>query len=66
MIVLAPLATMTCCHSCAFVRALAIALFYTCGTFVGGVFGPALFGYLVSTGSRELLFRGYLAGASVP
>jgi MFS family permease len=45
------------------IRALAIALFYTCGTFAGGVFGPALFGYLVGTGSRELLFRGYLAGA---
>ena len=45
------------------IRAIAIALFYTCGTFAGGVGGPALFGYLVSTGSRELLFRGYLAGA---
>jgi MFS family permease len=46
------------------IRAIAIALFYVCGTFVGGVFGPALFGYLVGTGSRELLFRGYLAGAA--
>jgi MFS family permease len=46
------------------IRALAIALFYTCGTFVGGVFGPALFGYLVDTGSRELLVRGYLAAAA--
>jgi MFS family permease len=45
------------------IRAMAIALFYTCGTFAGGVGGPALFGYLVGTGSRELLFRGYLAGA---
>jgi len=45
------------------IRAIAIALFYVCGTFAGGVFGPALFGYLVGTGSRELLFRGYLAGA---
>jgi MFS family permease len=45
------------------IRAFAIALFYTCGTFAGGVGGPALFGYLVGTGSRELLFRGYLAGA---
>jgi MFS family permease len=44
------------------IRAIAIAIFYTCGTFAGGVFGPALFGYLVGTGSRELLFRGYLAG----
>jgi len=46
------------------IRAIAIALFYVCGTFAGGVFGPALFGYLVGTGSRELLFRGYLAGAA--
>lgn len=45
------------------IRAFAIALFYTCGTFAGGVGGPALFGYLVGTGSRELLFWGYLAGA---
>jgi MFS family permease len=46
------------------IRAMAIALFYTCGTFVGGVAGPALFGYLVGTGSRELLCLGYLAGAA--
>ncbi|HSS40233.1 MAG TPA: MFS transporter [Polyangia bacterium] len=46
------------------IRAFAIALFYTCGTFAGGVGGPALFAYLVGTGSRELLFRGYLAGAA--
>ena len=46
------------------IRALAIALFYTCGTFAGGVAGPALFAYLVGTGSRTLLFRGYLAGAA--
>jgi MFS family permease len=45
------------------IRALAISLFFTCGTLAGGVGGPALFGYLVGTGSRELLFRGYLAGA---
>jgi MFS family permease len=46
------------------IRAFAIALFYTCGTFVGGVLGPALFGYLVGTGDRTLLGRGYLAGAT--
>jgi MFS family permease len=46
------------------IRAFAIALFYTCGTFVGGVLGPALFGYLVGTGDRTLLARGYLAGAT--
>ncbi len=46
------------------IRAFAIAIFYTCGTLAGGVGGPALFAYLVGTGSRELLFRGYLAGAA--
>ena len=46
------------------IRALAIALFYTCGTFAGGVLGPALFGYLVGTGDRVLLARGYMAGAA--
>jgi len=33
------------------------------GTFAGGVFGPALYGYIVGTGSRALLFWGYIAGA---
>jgi len=47
------------------IRALAIALFYTCGTLAGGVLGPALFGYLVGTGDRSLLSRGYLAAAAV-
>jgi MFS family permease len=47
------------------IRALAIAIFYACGTFVGGVFGPALYGYIVGTGSRTLLFWGYIAGAVV-
>jgi MFS family permease len=46
------------------IRGFAIALFYTCGTLAGGVAGPALFGYIVGTGSRELLFLGYLAGAA--
>ena len=45
------------------VRALAIAVFYAFGTLAGGVGGPALFGYLVGTGSRSMLFWGYLAGA---
>ena len=47
------------------IRALAIAIFYACGTCVGGVFGPALYGYIVGTGSRTLLFWGYIAGAVV-
>ena len=45
------------------IRALAIAIFYAFGTLVGGAGGPALFGWLVGTGSRDLLFVGYLAGA---
>jgi MFS family permease len=46
------------------IRALAIAIFYACGTFAGGMLGPALYGYFVGTGSRSLLFWGYLAGAA--
>ena len=33
------------------------------GTLVGGVAAPALFGYLIGTGSRDYLLAGYLAGA---
>jgi MFS family permease len=47
------------------IRAVAISLFYACGTLVGGVAGPALYGYIVGTGSRSLLFWGYIAGAVV-
>lgn len=45
------------------IRAVAISIFYACGTLVGGVAGPALYGYIVGTGSRSLLFWGYIAGA---
>jgi MFS family permease len=45
------------------IRGFAIAVFYACGTFAGGVFGPALYGYIVGTGSRTMLFWGYMAGA---
>jgi MFS family permease len=45
------------------VRALAIALFYCIGTGIGGVAGPALFGALVDSGSRDSLFAGYLLGS---
>jgi MFS family permease len=45
------------------VRALAIALFYAVGTGIGGVAGPALFGALIDTGSRNSVFAGYLLGA---
>jgi len=47
------------------IRAVAISIFYACGTLVGGVAGPALYGYIVGTGSRDLLFWGYMAGAAV-
>lgn len=45
------------------IRALAIAVFYACGTLAGGVGGPALFGYLTETGERMNLFWGYIAAA---
>ena len=47
------------------VRALAIALFYAIGTGIGGVVGPALFGALIDTGSRNSVFAGYLLGAAL-
>jgi MFS family permease len=47
------------------VRALAIALFYAVGTGIGGVAGPALFGALIDTGSRNSVFAGYLLGAGL-
>jgi MFS family permease len=47
------------------VRALAIALFYAVGTGIGGVAGPALFGALVDSGSRNSVFAGYLFGAAL-
>jgi MFS family permease len=47
------------------VRALAIALFYAIGTGIGGVAGPALFGVLIDTGSRNSVFGGYLFGAAL-
>ena len=47
------------------VRALAIALFYAIGTGIGGVVGPALFGALIDTGSRDSVFAGYLLGSGL-
>ena len=47
------------------VRALAIALFYAVGTGIGGVAGPALFGALIDTGSRNSVFAGYLFGSAL-
>jgi len=45
------------------IRALAIALFYAIGTGIGGVAGPALFGVLIESGSRNSVFAGYLFGS---
>jgi MFS family permease len=47
------------------IRGLAIAIFYACGTLIGGVGAPALFGALTETGSRLMLFWGYIAGAAL-
>jgi hypothetical protein len=47
------------------VRALAIAIFYACGTLVGGVGAPALFGALIASGSRANVALGYLAAAGL-
>jgi MFS family permease len=46
-------------------RALAIALFYSLGTAVGGVISPWLFGMLIGTGERTAVFGGYLVGAGL-
>lgn len=45
------------------IRALAIAVFYSLGTGLGGVAGPWLFGVLIDTGSRYSVLGGYLFGA---
>ncbi len=44
------------------IRALAIAFFYAIGTGVGGVAGPLLLGFLISTGSRGSVAIGYFIG----
>ncbi len=46
-------------------RALAIALFYSVGTAVGGLGAPALFGALIDTGRRGELLWGYVGGAAL-
>ena len=47
------------------VRAMAIAFFYATATFIGGVFGPILFGALISGEQRWTVFWGYLVGAAL-
>ena len=44
-------------------RAVAISIFYAIGTGVGGFVGPALYGTLIESGSREALFAGYAVAA---
>ena len=46
-------------------RALAIAVFYSAGTAVGGICAPWLFGRLIDSGSRVALFEGYLLAAGL-
>jgi MFS family permease len=47
------------------IRALAIAVFYSLGTAIGGAGAPYLLGSLIETGSRMSVFAGYLLGASL-
>lgn len=46
-------------------RGLAIAIFYSLGTALGGVAGPWLFGMLIGTGEREAIAWGYAFGAAL-
>ena len=46
-------------------RGMAIALFYAAGTAIGGLSAPALFGWLLDTGSRADLAIGYFVGAAL-
>jgi MFS family permease len=46
-------------------RGMAIALFFSVGTAIGGLAGPALFGALVQSGSRARICDGYLVGAAL-
>ncbi|MGO8953628.1 MAG: MFS transporter [Rhodomicrobium sp.] len=47
------------------IRALAIAVFYSLGTAIGGAGAPYLLGNLIETGSRLSVFSGYLLGAAL-
>ncbi|MDD5250877.1 MAG: MFS transporter [Rhodocyclaceae bacterium] len=46
-------------------RALAIAVFYACGTAAGGIVAPWLFGVMIGSGERTNVFYGYLFGAAL-
>ena len=45
------------------IRAMAIALFYSIATALGGISGPVLFGNIIGTGNAGKLFIAYLVGA---
>lgn len=45
------------------IRAMAIALFYSIATALGGISGPVIFGQLIGTGNATNLFIAYLIGA---
>ena len=47
------------------IRALAIAVFYSAGTAVGGIIAPWFFGMLIDSGSREALFGGYMIAVAL-
>lgn len=47
------------------VRAMTIAVFYALGTALGGMAGPALFGWLIDTGDRGAVLSGYLLGSAL-
>ena len=47
------------------IRAMAIALFYSVGTGLGGIIGPVLFGSLVGTGDTAMVAIGYYLGAVI-
>jgi zinc transporter ZupT len=45
------------------IRAMAIALFYSIATAIGGISGPVLFGNTIGTGNAARVFVAYLVGA---
>jgi MFS family permease len=47
------------------IRALAIAIFYSAETAVGGIVAPWFFGLLIDTGARIALYVGYLIAAAL-
>ena len=46
-------------------RALAIAIFYSAGTAIGGIAAPWFFGRLIDSGSRVDLYYGYIVAAAL-